>query len=60
MPAFHKAYLEAMVNMFGRCTRETEAKLERAITGQVDHPSPPHERLGLISRAVESILTNEP
>lgn len=26
---FHKAYLEAMVNMFGRCTEETITKLDR-------------------------------
>lgn len=35
VPAFHKAYLEAMVDMFGRCTHETEAKLERAIASKV-------------------------
>lgn len=28
---FHKAYLEAMVHMFGRCTEETVSKLNRAI-----------------------------
>jgi len=30
VPAFHKAYLEAMVAMFGACTQETVRKLERA------------------------------
>lgn len=28
VPAFHKAYLEAMVNMFGNCTRNTMNKLD--------------------------------
>ena len=30
VPAFHRAYLEAMVAMFGACTQETVTKLERA------------------------------
>ena len=30
VPAFHRAYLEAMVAMFGACTQETVKKLERA------------------------------
>ena len=30
VPAFHRAYLEAMVAMFGACTQETVRKLERA------------------------------
>ena len=34
VPAFHRAYLEAMVAMFGHCTQETVRKLERA----ADHP----------------------
>ncbi len=32
VPAFHKAYLEAMVAMFGRCTQESIAKLDAQIT----------------------------
>ena len=39
--ACRQAYLEAMVNMFGRCTRETEAKLLRAIDGKASDPGPP-------------------
>ena len=36
VPAFHKAYLEAMVAMFGRCTQQAVRKLD-ALTehGQV-------------------------
>lgn len=36
VPAFHKAYLEAMVGMFGRCTQQAIRKLD-ALTehGQV-------------------------
>ena len=30
VPAFHRAYLEAMVAMFGACTHETVVKLARA------------------------------
>ena len=28
VPAFHKAYLEAMVQMFGRCTQQAVDKLD--------------------------------
>ena len=28
VPAFHKAYLEAMVDMFGACTRHAMTKLD--------------------------------
>ena len=31
VPAFHQAYLHAMVNMFGSCTARTVEKLEAAI-----------------------------
>ena len=33
VPAFHKAYLEAMVGMFGACTQETIRTLEAATAG---------------------------
>ena len=36
VPAFHKAYLEAMVNMFGRCTEVAVDKLDAiASSGKV-------------------------
>ena len=36
VPAFHKAYLEAMVNMFGRCTEVAVQKLDAiAASGKV-------------------------
>lgn len=31
VPAFHKAYYEAMVGMFGRCTAAAADKLEAAV-----------------------------
>nr|AGK38421.1 CYP97B1 [Parachlorella kessleri] len=31
VPGFHRAYLEAMVNMFGRCTEETVRRLDRVL-----------------------------
>lgn len=36
VPAFHKAYYEAMVDMFGRCAAETCRKLEAQITASDD------------------------
>lgn len=43
VPAFHKAYLEAMVTMFGQCTRDTMAKLDGlAETSGVSQPPPLH------------------
>lgn len=44
VPAFHKAYLEAMVNMFGNCTRNTMNKLDSVTaSGQVTRPAVPHK-----------------
>ena len=38
VPAFHKAYIEAMVKMFGRCTDVAVQKLDEiAMSGQVIH-----------------------
>lgn len=38
VPAFHKAYLEAMVKMFGRCTEVAVEKLDAlASSGHVSH-----------------------
>lgn len=31
VPAFHKAYLEAMVGMFGRCTQQSIDTLNAAV-----------------------------
>jgi cytochrome P450 len=31
VPAFHKAYYEAMVNMFARCSEEAVRKLEQQV-----------------------------
>lgn len=31
VPAFHKAYYEAMADMFGRCALRTVDKLERQL-----------------------------
>ena len=33
VPAFHKAWLEAMVTMFGECTQETIRSLEALTAG---------------------------
>ena len=33
VPAFHKAYLDAMVAMFGRCTHETIRSLDALTAG---------------------------
>ena len=33
VPAFHKAYLEAMVKMFGACTQETVRSLDALLAG---------------------------
>lgn len=33
VPAFHKAYLQAMVRMFCACTRQSVAKLDRLSAG---------------------------
>lgn len=33
VPAFHKAWLEAMVNMFGACTQETIRSLDALTAG---------------------------
>ena len=33
VPAFHKAYLDAMVAMFGRCTHETICSLDALTAG---------------------------
>jgi hypothetical protein len=33
VPAFHKQYYEAMVNMFGRCTQQTVDKLDALLAG---------------------------
>ncbi len=36
VPAFHKAYIEAMIKMFGRCTEVAVQKLDAvAASGQV-------------------------
>jgi hypothetical protein len=36
VPAFHKAYIEAMIKMFGRCTEVAVQKLDAVATsGQV-------------------------
>lgn len=38
VPAFHKAYLEAMLRMFCACTRQSIEKFERlGADGQVSH-----------------------
>lgn len=38
VPAFHKAYIEAMIKMFGRCTDVAVQKLDEiAMSGQVIH-----------------------
>lgn len=34
VPGFHKAYLNAMIQMFGQCTERTVAKLGDAIDGK--------------------------
>ena len=34
VPAFHKAYLNAMIKMFGTCTQTTIDKLDKAIAGE--------------------------
>lgn len=40
VPAFHKAYIEAMIKMFGRCTQVAVQKLDGvASSGQVTIPS---------------------
>ena len=33
VPAFHRAYLEAMVQMFGACTQETVRSLDALLAG---------------------------
>lgn len=39
VPAFHKAYIEAMIKMFGRCTQVAVQKLDGvASSGQVTIP----------------------
>ena len=34
VPSFHKAYLEAMVQMFGRCTQNSLDKFDALLEGQ--------------------------
>ncbi len=38
VPAFHKAYLDAMVAMFGRCTHETIRSLDALTEGNPQVP----------------------
>lgn len=38
VPAFHKAYLDAMVAMFGRCTQETIRSLDALTEGGAQVP----------------------
>ena len=41
VPAFHKAYIEAMIKMFGRCTEVAVQKLDAiAASGQVSAITP--------------------
>ncbi len=39
VPAFHKAYLDAMVHMFGRCTQETIRSLDALTEGDAQVPA---------------------
>lgn len=39
VPAFHKAYLDAMVDMFGRCTQETIRSLDALTEGIAQVPA---------------------
>ena len=39
VPAFHKAYLDAMVDMFGRCTQETIRSLDVLTEGTAQVPA---------------------
>eukprot|EP00775_Hariotina_reticulata_P002604 gene2604-2906_t len=39
VPAFHKAYYQAMVDMFGRCSAESCKKLEAAVAASADGSS---------------------
>lgn len=36
VPAFHKAYYQSMVDMFGRCSVESCKKLEAAVVASAD------------------------